>query len=323
MKEEADTREFLSELYRKVYTIRLFETQCIKLYRQGLIQGYFHPYLGEEAIAVGVCAALEEKDYIVSTHRGHGHCIARGADLNRMVAELFGKATGYCAGRGGSMHIADVAAGNLGANGIVGGGLPLGVGAALGSAMRGDGGVTAIFFSDGAASNGVFAEAMNLAAIWNLPALLVLENNHFAVDTPVEHVCRTDHLYRRATGYGVESFALDGNDVVEVHQGAVSAAQKCRQGKGPILMECKTYRHMGHHVNDPGTYMPEERLAYYKSKDPVDIARQYLLEKGGACSEEVSAIESEVRSQLEEAIEYAKNSPEPDLEEFLSEVETY
>ena len=221
------------------------------------------------------------------------------------------------------MHIADIAAGNVGANGIVGGGIPLGVGAALGSAIRGDGGVTAIFFSDGAANNGVFAEAMNLAAIWNLPAILVLENNHFAVSTPVEHVCRTDNLYQRGKGYGVESFGLDGNDVLEVYQRAAWAAQKCRQGQGPILMECKTYRHMGHHVNDPGTYMPEERLAYYKSKDPVDIARQYLVEKGGASSEQIASIESEVQRQLDEAIEYAKNSPEPDLEEFLSEMETY
>ena len=323
MKEKTGSLEFLSELYRQVYTIRLFESQCIKLYRQGQIRGYFHPYLGEEAIAVGVCAALEDRDFIVSTHRGHGHCIARGADLNRMVAELLGRASGYCGGRGGSMHIADIAAGNVGANGIVGGGIPLGVGAALGSAIRGDGGVTAIFFSDGAANNGVFAEAMNLAAIWNLPAILVLENNHFAVSTPVEHVCRTDNLYQRGKGYGVESFGLDGNDVLEVYQRAAWAAQKCRQGQGPILMECKTYRHMGHHVNDPGTYMPEERLAYYKSKDPVDIARQYLVEKGGASSEQIAAIESEVQRQLDEAIEYAKNSPEPDLEEFLSEMETY
>ena len=323
MKEKTGSLEFLSELYRQVYTIRLFESQCIKLYRQGQIRGYFHPYLGEEAIAVGVCAALEDRDFIVSTHRGHGHCIARGADLNRMVAELLGRASGYCGGRGGSMHIADIAAGNVGANGIVGGGIPLGVGAALGSAIRGDGGVTAIFFSDGAANNGVFAEAMNLAAIWNLPAILVLENNHFAVSTPVEHVCRTDNLYQRGKGYGVESFGLDGNDVLEVYQRAAWAAQKCRQGQGPILMECKTYRHMGHHVNDPGTYMPEERLAYYKSKDPVDIARQYLVEKGGASSEQIASIESEVQRQLDEAIEYAKNSPEPDLEEFLSEMETY
>ena len=171
------SKEFLADLYRKLYTIRVFETRCIKLYRQGLIRGYYHPYLGEEAIAAGVCAALNEDDYIVSTHRGHGHCIAWGAELKRMIAELLGRETGYCGGRGGSMHIADVRTGNLGANGIVGGGIPMGVGAALGSSIRGDGKVTGIFFSDGAANNGIFPEAMNLAAIWDLPVILVLENN--------------------------------------------------------------------------------------------------------------------------------------------------
>jgi TPP-dependent pyruvate/acetoin dehydrogenase alpha subunit len=317
------SKEFLLSLYRKLYTIRAFETRCIKLYREGLIRGYLHPYLGEEAIAVGVCTALEEKDYIVSTHRGHGHCIARGADLKRMVAELLGKEAGYCAGRGGSMHIADLDTGNLGANGIVGAGIPIGVGAALGSSIRGDGRVTAVFFSDGAANNGVFPEAMNLAAIWNLPVILVLENNHYAVSTPIEKVCRTKDLCERGKGYGVESCVVDGNDVLEVYERSKTAAEQCRKGAGPVLMECKTYRHMGHHVNDPGTYMPKERLEYYKAKDPVKIGRQYLVEKANATEREITRIESDVNEELERAVEFAKNSSDPDVEKFLQEAESY
>ncbi len=317
------SKEFLIEIYKTLYTIRVFETRCIKLYRQGLIRGYFHPYLGEEAIAAGVCAALEDKDYIVSTHRGHGHCIARGAELGRMAAELLGKETGYCAGRGGSMHIADIARGNLGANGIVGAGIPLGVGAALGSGIRGDRQVTAVFFSDGATNNGVFAEAMNLAAIWDLPLIMVLENNHYAVSTPIEKVCRTKDICERGKGYGVESFVVDGNDVLEVYEHTMAAAERCRNGKGPVLMECKTYRHTGHHVNDPGAYMPKDRLDYYKSRDPVESGRKYLLNKGKATEEKVAAIEADIDRAIEEAIEFAKASPEPDLKAFLQEVESY
>ncbi|MDY6913179.1 MAG: thiamine pyrophosphate-dependent dehydrogenase E1 component subunit alpha [Planctomycetota bacterium] len=315
------SKETLTKMYRTLYAIRTFETRCIKLYRQGLIRGYFHPYLGEEAIATGVCAALEERDYIVSTHRGHGHCIARGAEIKKMLAELLGKAAGYCNGRGGSMHIADFSTNNLGANGIVGAGIPLGVGAALGAKIRGEDRVAAIFFSDGAANNGVFAEAMNLAAIWDLAVILVLENNHYAVSTPIEQVSRSADLYKRGLGYGVESFAVDGNDILEVYQKTAAAAAKCRDGKGPILMEAKTYRHTGHHVNDPGQYMPKETLDYYKSKDPVKIGRNYLLKEAKASPEEVKRIEAAVEQELEEAVQFAVDSPAPSVEEFLLEVE--
>ncbi len=316
-------KELLAELYKTLYTIRVFETRCIKLYRQGLIRGYFHPYLGEEAIATGVCAALKDRDYIVSTHRGHGHCIARGADIKKMIAELLGKETGYCGGRGGSMHIADFARGNLGANGIVGAGIPIGVGAALGTKIRGEDRVTAVFFSDGASNNGVFAESLNLAAIWNLPVIFVLENNHYAVSTPIESVSRNADLYTRGLGYGVESLKTDGNDVLEVLREAKEAAAKCRQGKGPILLEAKTYRHLGHHVNDPGLYMPKEKLDHYKSRDPVDIGRKHLLEIGKAAPEEAVAIEAGVEQEIEEAVNFALQSPAPSVEQFLSEVEKY
>ncbi len=313
-------KSFLEDLYRTLLTIRIFETQCIKLYRKGEIIGYFHPYLGEEAIATGVCAALADGDTFTSTHRGHGHCIAGGADIKRMLAELLGKAAGYCGGRGGSMHIADLSTGNLGANGIVGAGIPIGVGAALGASIRGDKAVTAVFFSDGAANQGTFAEAMNLAAIWDLPVIFVLENNHYAVSTPVEAVSRTKDLCERAKGYGVEAFTVDGNHVLEVYERACEAARTCRDGRGPVLMECKTYRHQGHHVNDPGTYMPADRLAYYKSIDPVDRGRALLLAHPDAAEADAVAIEREVDQAVADAIAFAVAAEKPSVRQFLQEV---
>ena len=315
------SREFLEQLYRTLYTIRVFETECIKLYRQGLIIGYFHPYLGEEAIATGVCAALRQDDYIVSTHRGHGHCIARGGELKKMVAEVLGREAGYCRGRGGSMHIADVNIGNIGANGIVGGGIPIGVGAGLGIHIRGGDQVVVIFFSDGACNNGVFAESLNLAAIWDLPVIFLLENNQYAVSSPIEEMSRIPDLYKRAEGYGVPAYQVDGNDVLAVYEKTQNAIETCRKGKGPVMIEAKTYRQGGHHVNDPGLYMPKDKLEYYKSKDPVDIGRKYLLEETKCTEQEAAAIEQQVQQAMEEAIEFAKNSPEPSVEKFLEEVE--
>jgi pyruvate dehydrogenase E1 component alpha subunit len=314
------SRHFWEQLYRTLYTIRTFETQCVKLYRQGLIIGYFHPYLGEEAIAAGVCAALRDDDYIVSTHRGHGHCIARGGELRKMVAEVLGREDGYCRGRGGSMHIADVTKGNMGANGIVGAGIPLGVGAALGVSVRGGDQVVAIFFSDGAANNGVFAESLNLAAIWDLPVVFVLENNHYAVSSPIEEMSRIPDLYRRAEGYGVPASAVDGNDVLAVYEKTQEAIELCRAGKGPVLIETKTYRHGGHHVNDPGAYMPKDRLEQYKARDPVKLGRRYLIERGDFTEEQVLSLEDEIDGQMAEAIEFAKSSPAPSVDAFLEEV---
>lgn len=316
-------KDFFKDLYRTLYTIRTFEARCVQLYRQGAIVGYFHPYLGEEAIATGVCAALEKTDYIISTHRGHGHCIAKGAKLDRMVAELLGRKTGYCLGLGGSMHIADVATGNLGANGIVGGGIAMGAGAGLGIKIRKENRVSVVFFSDGASNNGVFAESLNLAAIWNLPVIFVIENNHYAVSTPVERSSRYADLHKRGDGYGVTNFSVDGNDVLAVYEKTKEVAEACRKGKGPILMECKTYRHGGHHVNDPGQYMPKEKLNHYKSKDPVTIGRKYLLEKGKATEAEILAIEEAVTKEMEAAIVFAKESPEMTVKEFESIVEGY
>jgi len=317
------SKDFLTNIFKKLYTIRIFESRCIKLYRQGLIRGYFHPYLGEEAIATGVCAALERKDYITSTHRGHGHCIAKGGDINRMIAELLGKKTGYCHGLGGSMHIADFLGGNIGANGIVGGGIPIGAGAALGTSIRGDGRVSVVFTSDGATNNGVFGETLNCAAIWDLPLLIVVENNQYAVSTPIENSTREPDIYKRCTGYCVESFVVDGNDVLEVYELAKESVEKCRAGKGPVLIEAKTYRYGGHHVNDPGHYMPEDKLEYYKSKDPVNIGRKYLMEKGGVTETEVKTLEQTIEREFEEAVEFAQESPEMSVDEFLEMTEAY
>jgi pyruvate dehydrogenase E1 component alpha subunit len=319
---KAYSREFLEQLYRTLYTIRVFETECIKLYRQGLIIGYFHPYLGEEAIATGACAALREDVYIVSTHRGHGHCIARGGQLNKMVAEVLGRETGYCKGRGGSMHIADIATGNIGANGIVGGGLPIAVGVAMGVHVRGGDQVTIIFFSDGACNNGVFAESLNLAAIWNLPLVFMLENNQYAVSSPVEEMSRVPDLYKRGEGYGVEAHQVDGNDVLAVYEKTCEAVDTCRLGKGPVLLEAKTYRHSGHHVNDPGAYMPKERLEYYRARDPIKIARSNLVEHARCTDQDIEAIEQDINQQMEKAIEFGKNSAQPSVEAFLEEIET-
>jgi acetoin:2,6-dichlorophenolindophenol oxidoreductase subunit alpha len=322
-KANAPSRELLEKLFRTAYKIRVFETEGIKLYRQGLIRGYFHPYLGQEGIATGVCAALSEGDYIASTHRGHGHCIAWGADVKRMVAELLQKETGYCKGYGGSMHIADISVGNLGANGIVGAGTPLGVGAALANQIKGNDAVTVTFTTDGASNNGTFMESLNLAAIWNLNFVLVIENNQYAVSTRIEESTRETDLYKRGTALGVESHLVDGNDPIAVHEIMQHAVEKCRRGEGPIVIEARTYRHMGHHVNDPGKYMPADKLAYYKERDPVDRARNALTEMGGATAAEIEAIENEIKQEFEEAVEFSKASGEVSVAEFRQFADAY
>ncbi|MDO6966917.1 thiamine pyrophosphate-dependent dehydrogenase E1 component subunit alpha [Rhizobium alvei] len=322
-KANAPSRELLEKLFRTAYKIRVFETEGIKLYRQGLIRGYFHPYLGQEGIATGVCAALSEGDFIASTHRGHGHCIAWGADVKRMVAELLQKETGYCRGYGGSMHIADIKVGNLGANGIVGAGTPLGVGAALANQIKGNDAVTVTFSTDGASNNGTFLESLNLAAIWNLAFVLVVENNQYAVSTRIEESTRETDLYKRGIAIGVESYQVDGNDPLAVYNLTREAVEKCRQGKGPILIEAKTYRHMGHHVNDPGKYMPADRLAYYKERDPVDRARNALLEMTSIDKSLIEAIEAEIKQEFDDAVEFSKASGEVTLESFRQFVDAY
>ncbi len=313
--------ETMSKMYELVYTIRRFEEVAIKSYREGNIRGYLHPYLGEEAIAVGSIMAAEPSDYITSTHRGHGHAIAKGHDPKVMLAELFGKATGYCKGRGGSMHVANVAQNNLGANGIVGAGIPIATGAAMGIVQKKGREVVLCFFSDGATNNGVFHESLNMAAIYHLPVIYILENNHYAVSMPVESAALVRDLSIRATGYGMPGLSIDGNDATLVYQAMEEPIARARRGGGPTLIECKTYRHQGHHVNDPGLYMPKDRLAYWKAKDPVLILRDYLRQEGQT-EADIQKIDDRVEGVMQAAIEFALASPNPSVDEFLQEIES-
>lgn len=306
-------RELLLGIYRNIYATRRFELQCIELYREGYIRGYLHPYLGEEAIAAGVCAALRRSDYIVSTHRGHGHCISKGADLKRMMAEIMGRADGYCAGRGGSMHISSRKDNNLGANGIVGGGIPIATGAAMGIKVKGTDQVVVDFFSDGASNNGVFAESLNLAGVFQLSIVYILENNHYAVSTPVECSTGCCDLAGRGPAYGVPGICVDGNDAVEVYRETLRAVERARKGEGPTLIEAKTFRHGGHHINDPGLYMDAQKLAEWKARDPLLLMRRVIADEPA-----VAEIEARVERELEAAVEFGKNSPEPSVEEFLA-----
>jgi TPP-dependent pyruvate/acetoin dehydrogenase alpha subunit len=307
--------KILLEMYRNIYATRQFDLKCIDLYRQGFIRGYLHPYLGEEAIAAGACAAIEKDDYIISTHRGHGHCISKGSDLKLMMAEIMGKATGYCQGRGGSMHISSKADNNLGANGIVGGGIPIGTGAGMGIKIKGTRQVVVVFFSDGASNNGVFSESINLASVFNLPVIFMLENNHFAVSTPIECSAGDCNLASRGPAYGVPGICADGNDAVAIYLEVRRAADRARNGQGPTLIEAKTYRHGGHHVNDPGLYMDQDILAAWKARDPIILLKDKI--KNNA---KIKKIEEQVDQELEEAIEFARSSPEPSVEDFLASI---
>jgi pyruvate dehydrogenase E1 component alpha subunit len=311
----------LARMYETALTIRLFEQRAIGQYRQGRIRGYLHLYTGEEAIAVGVMASLRPSDYIVSTHRGHGHAIAKGHEPRLMLAELMGRATGYCGGRGGSMHVASLALRNLGANGIVAGGMPIAAGAAMAIRMKGEDDVVISFCSDGAANNGSFHESINLAAIYHLPVVFVLENNHFAVSTPTSDTALIENLSERAAGYGIPGLTVDGNDAVAVFEAMQEPLRRARAGEGPSLVECTTYRHAGHHVNDPGLYMPKEDLERWKAHDPLTVLRDRLA-AAGADESLVPEIDARVEALLEEAVEFALASPEPSVEEFLAEVAT-
>ena len=307
--------KIMLEMYRNVYATRQFELKCTELYRAGLIRGYLHPYLGQEAIAAGACAAIGDDNYIVSTHRGHGHCISKGAELKLMMAEIMGKATGYCGGRGGSMHISSKKDKNLGANGIVGGGIPIAVGAGMGIKIMGTDQVVASFFSDGASNNGVFAESLNLAAVFNLPVIFMLENNHYAVSTRIECSAGDCNLAARGPAFGIPGICIDGNDAVTVYLETKRAVKRARNGDGPTLIEAKTYRHGGHHVNDPGLYMPRDELEAWKARDPIIVLRDYINN-----DKKVEAIEAKVDQEMIAAIDFGKRSPNPSVEKFVATI---
>jgi acetoin:2,6-dichlorophenolindophenol oxidoreductase subunit alpha len=318
----ADTldKASLLEAYEQMVRIRVFEDEAGKNFADGLVPGFVHLYAGEEAVAVGICAHLTDADYITSTHRGHGHCIAKGVDIPGMVAELMGKATGVCKGKGGSMHIADVDKGMLGANGIVGAGLPLACGAALSAKSLGTGGVAVSFFGDGAANQGTFHEALNLAAIWKLPVVFVCENNGYAESTPASYHCSVSDIANRAAAYEIPGVVVDGLDFFSVYEAAGEAIARARRGEGPSLLEAKTYRYYGHFQGDMVTYRTDEELARYQERDPIQSLRSAMTSRGLASDAELDEIDARVVAEVGRAWDEAKSAPWPEPEETLTDV---
>jgi len=314
------SKEKLVEMYRKMFQIRCFEEKVFELYARNLVPGTIHLYAGEEAVAVGVCSNLRKDDYITSTHRGHGHCIAKGAQLKRIMAEILGKKTGYCKGKGGSMHIADFNVGMLGATAVVGAGLPIAMGAGLSVKLRGLDNVVACFFGDGASNQGTFHEAINMAAVWKLPVIFVCENNVYAMGTRQSTVMLKENIADRAVAYGIPGVAVDGNDVLAVYEVAQKAVGRARTGEGPTLVECKTYRHKGHSRIDPAKYRPKEEVAEWLRKDPIKRFKETLLQTKILLEAETQKIEKEVLTEIEEAVEFAMESPYPSPEEALEDV---
>jgi len=314
------SKEELIEMYKKMFEIRCFEEKVFELYAQNLVPGTIHLYAGEEAIAVGVCNNLRKDDYITSTHRGHGHCIAKGAELKRIMAEILGKKTGYCKGKGGSMHIADFNVGMLGATAVVGAGLPIAVGAGLSIKLKGTDNVVACFFGDGASNQGTFHEAINMAAIWKLPVIFVCENNVYAMGTRQSTVMLVENIADRAIAYGIPGVAVDGNSVLTVYEAARKAVERARTGKGPTLIECKTYRHKGHSRIDPAKYRPKDEVEEWLRKDPIRHFKEKLLQTNTLLEAEIRQIETEVLTKIEEAVKFAIESPHPFAEEALEDV---
>jgi len=315
-------KEKLAEMFKKMLEIRMFEEKVFDLYAQNLVPGTIHLYAGEEAVAVGVCSSLRKDDYITSTHRGHGHCIAKGADLKRTMAEILGKETGYCKGKGGSMHIADFNIGMLGATAVVGAGLPIAVGAALSAQLRKTNQVVACFFGEGASNQGTFHESINLAATWKLPVIFVCENNLYAMGTRQSRVMAIENVADRAGAYGIPGVVVDGNDVLAVYDAACDAVKRARGGGGPTLIECKTYRHKGHSRVDAAKYRPKEEVEQWLAKDPLKTLKEKLLKTNTLDEGEIQKIEKEVSVEIEDAVKFAMESPFPAPETALEDVYT-
>jgi len=313
-------RSMYRELYASMYRIRQCEDQLNNAFSKNLFPGYIHSYAGQEACAVGVCSALRSDDYIVTTHRGRGHYMAKGMALKPMMAEMCGRATGIGGGRGGEMHAADPALGILGGNGIVGGGIPYAAGAAYSALLDGSGKVTVAFFGEGASNQGAFHETMNLAAAWNLPLLMVCENNLYAEMTPFSDTVRETEIAKRASAYGMEGIAVDGNDVLAVRDAALSAVARARSGAGPTLLELKTYRKGGHFQGDPCKYRTREEEAQWNARDPLDRLRVVLLKTGDISESDVLALEHALTAEIAEAIDYALSSPDPVPSDALKNV---
>ena len=293
--------------------IRAFEEQAEKSYMAGKIHGTMHLSIGQEASAVGSLACLEPDDYILSTHRGHGHCIAKGADLNIMMAEFYGKANGYCRGRGGSMHIADVASGNLGANGVVGGGIPMAVGVGIGLKMQKQGKILVSFFGDGAASSGAFHESMELSVIYQVPVVYVCENNQYAMSFPASRWTNSQRLASFAACYGMPGKAVDGNDLLAVLEAVNEAVKYTRSGKGPSLVVCDTYRWRGHSKSDRNRYRTQEEIDEWKEKDPIERFITYTMNKKLLTENEIENVKAQAQDDIENARLFAESSPDPDV----------
>ena len=313
-------KENLIDMFRTMVRIRVFEERVSKEFAAGNIPGFVHLYIGEEAIATGACANLRPDDYITSTHRGHGHLIAKGGKTDRMMAELYGKNTGYCKGKGGSMHIADVDLGILGANGIVAGGISIAGGAALSAQMRGTDQVVICFLGDGATNRGTFHEGVNLAACWNLPIVYVIENNLYAEKTHISDTCKIPNLADRAGAYGIPAVIVDGNDDIAVYEAVGEAVDRARRDEGPTLVECKTYRWHGHYEGDRQAYKPKEEIEEWMKKDPIPAFRKRLLEMKVLVEQDMDKINQEIDGEIEKAVKFAEESPFPAPEEVLEDV---
>jgi pyruvate dehydrogenase E1 component alpha subunit len=313
-------KEKLIDMYRMMVRIRTFEERVRQEFAAGNIPGFVHLYSGEEAVAVGACTNLRPDDYITSTHRGHGHLIAKGGKTDRMMAELYGKKTGYNKGKGGSMHIADTEMGILGANGIVGAGLPIAAGAAISAQSRGTDQVAICFLGDGATNTGRFHESVNLAACWNLPVIYVIENNMYAETTPICDACRLVNVADRAGAYGVPGETVDGNDVLAVYKTTGEAVARARKGGGPTLVECKTYRHHGHYEGDTTTYRTDEEVEEWKKDDPIVRFRKRLVDMGIFAEKDAAKVDMEINEEIETAVKFAAESPLPAPEEALEDV---
>lgn len=313
-------RENALELYRKMVRIRLFEEEAIELAKAGKTRAVVHTYIGQEAIAVGACSCLTNDDYITSTHRGHGHCIAKGADLRKMFAELMGRETGYCKGKGGSMHIADLDTGNLGANGIVGGGIPIATGAATGLLIGKKKHVVVCFFGDGASNQGSFHEALNLASIWNLPVVYICENNKYGISTHYSQAVNIKHIADRAKSYGIPGYTIDGNDVIKVQETVGKAIERCLNGEGPTLIEADTYRISGHYFGDNENYRSREEVNEWRQKDPIMRYESYLLQQRGISKEMLDEILGEEKNTVLSASRKAEQDPEPKVEDMVKDI---
>ena len=308
--------------YETMFRMRRFEEEVFEFYKQGMMPGLAHLYLGEEAIATGVCAALKDSDYIGSTHRGHGHLVARGAQIDKMMAEILGKEGGYSKGKGGSMHIMALDKGILGANGIVGGEIPIATGAAYTARYLGTDQISVSFFGESATNEGTFHESINMAAAWKLPIVYVIENNLYGISVDIRDVTNTENLADRAIAYGIPGIVVDGMNVIDVHQAAERAVKRARIGEGPTLIECKTYRWQGHHVGDPAVYRArknENEKAEWMDRCPIKLLRSALL-RGKASEGELLKIEEAIEKEVQAAVEFAKESPYPDPAEAYTDI---